>query len=175
MKYRNLLCALVFIPFAFTSSIYDFTLSGIDGSAIHLSDFKGRRILIVNIATKSSYSSQLKDLAQLYTLYKDSLVILAFPSNSFGNETGTNSQISDSVQKQISINFLLAGKMEVAGANIHPFYSWLTDQSQNGTMGNPVRGDFQKFLVNAQGTLVGVFAPSVGPLSDEMQNAIKTN
>ncbi len=175
MKYRNLLFAFVFIPFAFTSSIYDFTVNAIDGSAIHMSDFRGRRMLIVNVATKSRYSGQLKDLAQLQTLYKDSLVIIVFPSNSFGNETGTNSQISDSVGKQASVNFTIAGKVEVSGSNIHPLYAWLTDESKNGTMENPVKGDFQKFLVNAQGTLVGVFAPSVGPLSDEMQNAIKTN
>jgi glutathione peroxidase len=175
MKYRNLLFPVVFLSFVMTSSLYDFTVNGIDGSAIPLSNFRGHRILIVNIATQSQYADQLEELVQLRQIYGDSLVILAFPSNSFGREPGTNSQISDSVRRRMAPNFLLAGKIEVAGVHIHPLYAWLSDSAQNGTMGNVVIGDFQKYLVNAEGRLVGVFAPSVRPLSDELQNAIKMN
>jgi glutathione peroxidase len=175
MKYHNLLFPLVFIPLVITSSIYDFTVNGIDGSAIPLSDFRGHRILIVNIATQSPYADQLAGLAQLREIYGDSLVILAFPSNSFGKEPGAGSQIYDAVRSYVSPGFRLAEKTAVTGAGIHPLYAWLADAEQNGTMGNVVIGDFQKYLVNAEGRLVGVFAPSVKPLSDELQNAIKMN
>lgn len=175
MKYRNLLLLLVFLPLTIASSIYDFTVNGIDGSAIPLSEFRGHRILIVNIATQSEYADQLAGLAQLREIYGDSLVILAFPSNSFGREPGTGSQIYSAARNYISPGFRLAEKTAVTGAGIHPLYAWLADASLNGTMGNAVIGDFQKYLVNAEGRLVGIFAPSVRPLSNELQNAIKMN
>jgi glutathione peroxidase len=164
----NLIMTLIL----FVSSIYSKQIEDINGATHSVSEFQGKKILIMNIATNSPFVSQLAGLQQLHQQHGDSLVILVFPSNSFGNEPRTNSEIKDFCQNQFGATFFLAAKSSVTGSTIHPLYSWLTQQSENGVMDQAVRGDFQKYLISGDGHLIGVFAGSVNPLSEQIQDAL---
>jgi glutathione peroxidase len=166
---------LLIVSVLFSVSIYSITATDIDGGTIHFSDFSGKKILIVNTAIGSPAVSQFERLEELYQLYKDSLVIIAFPSNSFGNETGTNQSIKDSIMNAYHIHFLLAGKIDVSGSGKAPVYQWLTQETQNGMLDNEVVDDFQKFLINKYGVLIGVFSSVVDPMDSTIQNAILHN
>lgn len=154
------------------TGIYDFSITDIDGNNLSLGQFKGKKILFVNTASGSEYASQVGSLEQLYQKYKDSLVIVAVPSNTFQDEPKSNDQLKDYFENTWHTHFIITQKTGVAGAGQSAVYNWLTHQSENNMMENNIDGDFYKFLVNADGTLVGAFAPSVDPMSDEMQNAI---
>ncbi|WP_202552117.1 glutathione peroxidase [Ginsengibacter hankyongi] len=155
-----------------TSVIYNLPLNDIDGNAINLDQFQGKKILIINTATNSSYVSQYDSLEQLYQKYKDSLVIIAIPSNSFGNESSDDATIKEFVMSNYHIHYILAQKMNVMGDAQSVLYSWLTHIEQNNMMSNGVQGDFFKFLVDGSGKLVGAFMPSVEPMSQDMQGVI---
>jgi len=115
---------------------------------------------------------QYGQLEKLYQLYKDSLVIVAIPSNSFGNEPGNNEAIKSFVMDNYHIHYLLAAKMDVTDSTQSPLYSWLTDKTQNEMMNNRVKNDFTKFLIDSSGRLIGFFDGSVDPMTDEMTSAI---
>ena len=155
------------------SGIYDFQPNDSTGGVIDFSAFRHKKILLVNIATQNRYNSQLKKLEQLYQLYKDSLVIVVFPSNSFGHEPGTNASITAYCHDSCGISFPIAGINPVSGAYKQTVYQWLTTIGQNGRVDGDVIGDYQKFLVNEDGQLIGVFAPSIDPLATEIINAIQ--
>jgi len=141
------------------------------GNTVNFSGFAGKKILIVNTASESKYVSQYASLEQLYEKYQDSLVVIAFPANDFGKEPGNDSAIASYVA-QYNIHFILAAKVVVTGPNIDPVYSWLTDVTQNGTLSNPVPGNFFKFLLNGNGTIIGLFAGQVDPMDSTIQQAI---
>jgi glutathione peroxidase len=165
--------ALIFLMTClFTTSIYTVQFQNIDGGTVSMSQYQGKKILIVNIATGSSKVNQLAGLQQLQQQYGDSLVVIGFPSNSFGKESRSNAEIKQFCQSNYGVSFLLASKNPVSGAEIQPVYNWLTSISQNGIIGDTVLSNFQKFLINQSGQLVGVFGPSVDPMSQEMINAI---
>jgi len=167
--------AFIITSLFFTISIYSISATDINGGQINFSGFQGKKILIVNTASNGSYTSQYAALEQLYQLYKDSLVVIAFPSNSFGNEPGSNAGIKDFVTGTYNTHFLLAAKADVTGPSQIPIYQWLTQQSQNGMMNSVVQGDFQKYLVDKNGILIGVFSPMIGPMDSSIQNAITDN
>ncbi len=152
-------------------TIYDFTITDINGKEIQLSDFRGKKILLVNTASDSKYAGQYESLERLYQLYKDSLVIIAFPSNSFGKETADNATI----KQRHKISFILAEKTQVTRNGQDPLYSWLTQSAKNGVLSNEVKNDFYKFLIDQSGKLVGVFAGSVDPMSEELLSAVRNN
>jgi glutathione peroxidase len=160
---------------AYIASIYNFQINDVDNIAINLSDFQGKKILFVNIATGSTNAGQLGELQELQQKYSDSLVIIGFPSNSFGHEPKTNSEIKQFCQVQYLTSFRLAAKGSVRGTDIQPIYNWLTHQSENGVLNNDVVADFQKFLVDRNGLLIGVFGPGVSPMDSTIQNAITNN
>jgi glutathione peroxidase len=161
--------------FLYLTSIYSFIVTGINGNQIDFNDFRDKKILIVNIATGSPRVGQLQKLEQLYQIYKDSLIIIVFPSNSFGNEIETNASINTFITNNYNPHFLLGAKIDVTGSGQAPVYQWLTLQSQNGMMSNAVQGDFQKFLINKDGKLIGVFSPMVDPMDSSIQNIISDN
>jgi glutathione peroxidase len=161
--------------FLLFSTIYQFSINDLSNNAINFSDFAGKKILIVNTASNSKYASQYNDLETLFQQYKDSLIVIAIPSNSFGNEPASDTAIGNFVNRTYSIHYLLAAKIQVNGTGQDPLYNWLTDISQNNMFGSPVKGDFQKFLIDEHGLLIGVYAPSVSPTSDIIQNAIHAN
>lgn len=165
----------IFIPIAIflvNTSIYSHTVDNINGGEINFSAFEGKKILIVNIATNSSRVNQLADLQQLHQQFRDSLVIIGFPSNSFGNEGRSNSEIQSFCDSQYGVGFLLATKGVVIGDSIQPFYHWLTTRTENGVFDNEIKGDFQKYLFDRNGNPIGVFAGMLSPLSGSLVNAI---
>jgi glutathione peroxidase len=159
----------------FTVSIYSISFNDTNGVQVNFSDFQGKKILIVNTASASPYVSQYASLEQLYQLYKDSLVIIAFPSNSFGHESGDNIGIHNFVTTNYNIHFMLGAKIDVTGIGQSAIYQWLTQQSQNGMMNSTIQSDFQKFLIEKDGKLVGVFSADLNPMDSTIQNAIKVN
>lgn len=171
MILKFLISSLLF----FQSSIYDYNISLANGTSLKLSDHHGKKMLFVNIATGSEFHSQLQELQQLQNQYKDDLVVIAIPSNSFGNETLSDQQILDFVNTHYQWNIPVAMKVSVTGADISPIYQWLTYISENGMMESSVKSDFQKFLVEENGKLVAVFSGQVSPLATELTEAIKSN
>lgn len=167
LKFIALLYAAICV-----NSIYDYSIQSTTGAVINLSDFQGKKILFVNTASNSPYANQYGRLEQLHQQFHDSLVIIAVPSNSFGNEPLTNEAIQSQVAQNYNIHYLLAQKLEVSGVNITPVYQWLTQIALNGQKENPVPGDFTKYLVDETGTFKGIFAPSVDPLSEELTSAL---
>jgi glutathione peroxidase len=145
------------------SSIYDQQFTDIDGNTVSMNQFQGKRILLVNIATGSERVNQLNALQQLHQQHGDSIVVIGFASNSFGNEARSNAEIKQYCQSNYNVSFYLAQKNSVTGESIQSIYNWLTHLSENGMMNQPVNGDFQKFLIDGSGKLIGVFAPSVDP------------
>lgn len=163
---------LLILPFFSSSSIYSFTVNGIDGTQINFNNFQHKKILLVNIATNSSRVNQIGELKQLQQQYEDSLVIIGFPSNSFGNESRSNAAIKQFCDSAYSINFLLAGKGSVKGSDQQLVFYWLTHTSENNTLDSEIKGDFQKYLIDRDGELIGVFVGSVSPLSPQIINNI---
>lgn len=157
------------------TSIYEHTVPGLSGETIRLSDYKSKKILIVNIATGSRFASQLSNLETLYQRHKDSLVVIAVPSNSFGKEPLSNQAIKEELANKYHAHYLVAAKSVVSGATQLPLYKWLTSATENGVVDNPVNADFQKFLINNKGNLVGIFSANTDPLAEELQNAIINN
>lgn len=156
------------------SDIYQYTVPGIAGSSsIKFSDFKGKKILVVNTASGSQFAGQYARLEQLYQQYKDSLVIIAFPSNDFNNEPGSEQDIQNSLRNSYSVHYLLAGKTSVTGTGQSDLYKWLTTGTQNGAMTSTVQYDFQKYLVGSDGYLIGYFTGAMDPMDSAIQNAIQ--
>ncbi len=156
------------------TSIYDFKVEALDGSMIDFSRFKGKKILIVNTASKCGYTPQYEGLEKLHEQYKDKLVIVGFPSNNFlFQEPGSNANIAEFCKKNYGVTFLMAAKIDVKGRSSHPIYSWLTNKQYNKFDNSVVKWNFQKYLIDEKGNLVNMFAPSVEPMSPEIVNAIK--
>lgn len=154
-------------------SVYDFKVDGLEGGSINLSTYKGKKILIVNTASKCGYTPQYEGLEKLYEQNKDKLVIIGFPANNFMfQEPGDNAEIKTFCQKNYGVTFPMAAKISVKGKKMHPLYVWLTQKKYNHYSDNSVKWNFQKYLIDEKGNLVGVFAPGVDPLSEEMTKAI---
>jgi glutathione peroxidase len=167
--------SILISAFLLTVSIYTITSTDIDGNQINFSSFQGKKILIVNTATNSPYVSQYAGLEQLYQQYHDSLVVIVFPSNTFGHEPGDNASIKNFIITNYNAHYILGAKISVAGPNQAPIYQWLTQQSQNGMMNNTMYSDFQKYFVDKDGTLIGAFAPTVLPTDSSIIHLILGN
>ena len=156
-----------------TKSIYDFNVESLDGGKIDFSTFKGKKILIVNTASKCGYTPQYEGLEKLYKQYKDKLVIVGFPANNFlMQEPGSNNDIKSFCQKNYGVTFPMAAKISVKGKNMHPLYIWLTEKKYNHFSDNSVKWNFQKYLIDENGNLIDVFAPGVDPMSQEITSKL---
>lgn len=155
--------------------IYQHTLPAINSGTINLNDYRGKFMLIVNIASGSSYVQQLGKLQQFYELHSDSLVVIAVPSNNFGHEQKNDSGISQFLDSGYQVTYPVATLSNVTGQPALPLYQWLTAKSTNQMMDCPVIGDFQKFLINRQGKLVGVYGGTVDPMGTAIAQAIRNN
>jgi glutathione peroxidase len=158
--------------FILQTSIYTLSFAGADGASHSFSGFEGKKILVVNIATNSSRVGQLAGLQQLQQQYGDSLVIIAFPSNSFGSETRTSAEVKQFCQSNYNAGFLIASTTPVTGAGAHPVFNWLSSAIENGAANTAIIGDFQKFLIDKEGNLVGIYSPSISPTDPKIINAI---
>ncbi len=152
-----------------TKSIYDFTMRSIEGKDIPLSQFKGKKILIVNVASECGYTPQYKDLQKLYDTYKDRLVILGFPANNFGGqEPGSNENIKTFCERNFGVTFPMFSKISVAGDDQDPLYQWLSKKPLNGWNDKSPGWNFCKYLISENGELLKFFSSSVNPMSDEI-------
>ncbi|MFM2195603.1 MAG: hypothetical protein RL092_1203 [Bacteroidota bacterium] len=154
-------------------SFYDLTYTTIDGKSASMSDFKGKYVLCVNVASKCGYTPQYKQLQALYEKYQDRLVIVGFPCNQFlGQEPGTNEEIVTFCEKNYGVSFPLADKLDVKGKNQHPVYQWLTNKTLNGVSDGNVKWNFHKFLISPSGEWLGEYASGVDPLGDEITSKL---
>lgn len=150
-------------------SIYDFKVEALEGDTIDFSAFKGKKILIVNTASKCGFTPQYEGLEQLYEKYKDKLVIVGFPANNFfSQEPGSNEIISEFCKKNYGVTFPMAAKISVKGKNIAPIYQWLCNKDENGVMDAKISWNFNKFLLDENGKLLAHFKSGVKPMSEEI-------
>ena len=151
-----------------TASIYDFTVKSIDGKDVKLSEYKGKKLLIVNTASKCGYTPQYKELEELSKKYADKVVVLGFPSNSFQQELASNEEVSAFCQKNYGVTFPLFATASVKGDDAQPLYRFLGDKAQNGTMSDVPTWNFCKYLVDEKGHVVKFYSSKVKPMSDEL-------
>ena len=150
-------------------SIYDIPLNNLNGEPFSLSDSKGKKILIVNVASKCGYTSQYNDLQNLYESYSNKIEIIAFPCNDFGGqEPGTNAQISEFCSINYGVKFPIMDKVNIKKGNVHSIYKWLTDPKLNGWNSTPPSWNFGKYLIDEKGRLLNYFPSSVSPTSDKI-------
>lgn len=150
-------------------NMYDIKINSLTGEKIDLNQFKGKKILFVNVASECGFTPQYKDLQKLHELYKDKLVVIGLPCNQFGEqESGTSTQIKSFCEKNYGVDFLMTEKIDVKGENQHPLYAWLTKKEMNGVMDSSVKWNFQKYLVDENGKLIDVFYSITEPLSDKI-------
>lgn len=151
-------------------SFYDFTVSTIDGKEFPLSSLKGKKVLVVNVASKCGLTPQYAQLQELYGKYKDrNFVIIGFPANNFmGQEPGSNEEIAKFCSLNYDVSFPMMAKISVKGDNIAPLYQWLTEKKLNGKEDAPVQWNFQKFMIDENGNWVDFVAPKESPFSEKI-------
>ena len=142
-------------------SVYDFKMKDIDGKDVSLSQYKGKVLLIVNVASLCGNTPQYKDIEALYEKYKDKgLVVLGFPANNFmGQEPGSDESIKTFCTTKYNVSFPMFSKISVKGSDMHPLYKYLTEKSENGVIDAPIQWNFQKFLIGRDGKIITSVAP----------------
>jgi glutathione peroxidase len=157
-------------------NFHDFTVEDIYGESFDLSDLKGKKVLVVNTASKCGLTPQYADLEELYNQYKDKdFVIIGFPANNFMNqEPGTNEEIAEFCEKNYGVSFPMMSKISVKGDDMHPLYQWLTNKEMNGKMDSDVKWNFQKYLINEKGELVDMVPPRQKPDSEKIINWLES-
>lgn len=156
------------------ASIYDFKVEGLSGGTIDFNDYRGKKIMIVNTASKCGYTPQYDALEKLYEAHKEKLVIVGFPANNFlFQEPGTNEKIAEFCRKNYGVTFPMAAKISVKGKSMAPIYQWLTQKKYNGLSDDSIKWNFQKYLIDENGNLVAVFPPALTPDSKEVLAAIE--
>lgn len=157
-----------------TNSIYQFKVTSLTGGTIDFSDFKGKKILIVNTASKCGFTPQYEGLEELYNKHKKELVVVGFPANNFGGQApGTDKEIKAFCEQNYGVSFPMASKVSVKGEDIAPIFTWLTSKEKNGSMDVDIKWNFTKFLLDENGQLIASFESSVEPQSDEILKALK--
>ncbi len=150
------------------SSVYEFKLKTIDGKVFSLAQYKGKKVLVVNTASKCGFTPQYAELQKLANLYKDKLVIVGFPANNFGGqEPGANSEIKTFCQKNYGVTFPLSEKISVKGDDIYPLFKYLTEASNPDFTGE-IKWNFEKFLIDENGNLIHRFRSQTTPLSPDL-------
>ena len=155
------------------TSIHDFKFNSIDGEEVSLISFKGKKILIVNTASECGYTPQYEELQAMHKSYGDKLVIIGFPANNFGGqEPGENKTIATFCKKNYGVTFLMAEKVSVAGADIHPIFKWLCAQ-KGADFDGKIKWNFEKFLLDENGKLINRYRSAVKPNSEKITSLLK--
>ncbi len=150
---------------------YSFKFNGINGKQISLDDYKGKVIVVVNVASRCGYTPQYSELQDLWTTYKDkNVVIIGVPTNNFKQEPGSNEEIKDFCETNFGINFPMTEKINVIGKNAHPFYIWA---KKNYGLGAIPKWNFHKIIVGKNGKVVDTFASFTKPNSKKFLDRIK--
>lgn len=155
---------------AMEKTIYQFKVKDIEGNSFDFADLKGKKIMIVNTASKCGLTGQYRGLQKLYDLHKDNgFVIVGFPANDFlWQEPGTNDEIAEFCEKKYGVSFPMMSKITVKGAKMHPLYQFLTQVDKNGYKSSSVSWNFQKYLIGRDGKLEKIITPRTAPMSDEV-------
>jgi glutathione peroxidase len=172
MNKLSLLFSMVIISGAVsaqTSGFYGFKVKNLEGGMFDFSSLKGKKVMVVNVASKCGNTPQYKDLEALYLGNKENLVIIGFPANNFGSqEPGTAVEIRKFCTENYGVTFPLMEKISVKGSDMAPIYKWLTSKKENGVMDSEVKWNFQKYLIDENGKLVEVLDPKEKPTSDKV-------
>jgi len=164
---------MILVP-ASIPTVYSFKVDALNGGQIDFSSYKGKKILIVNVASECGYTPQYEGLEKLYEKYKDKMVIVGFPCNDFGGqEPGDAQQIGAFCKKNYGVTFPLAAKVSIKGDSPAPIYQWLTSKAKNGVLDATVTWNFNKFLINEKGELVHYFNSKVTPEDSVLIKAIQ--
>lgn len=179
MKNFTLIFAVIAL-FAFNANaqnqtIYKFKAKTISGDQFDFSTLKGKKVLIVNTASKCGLTPQYKSLQKIFEAYGgEKFTIIGFPANNFGKqEPGTNAEIKEFCTRNYGVTFQMMEKIDVKGENMHPIYQWLTSKSKNGVVDAPVTWNFQKFMIDEKGRLVDFAPPKEKPESERIVNWIR--
>ncbi len=152
-----------------SSALYDIEIEGIDGEIIDLNAYKGKKILFVNVASECGFTNQYEGLQELYTTYKENLVVIGLPCNQFrGQEPGTAAEIQTFCRLNYGVDFPMSVKISVKGDAQHPLYQWLTKKEKNGKKNSSVKWNFQKYLIDEDGALMDVFYSMTKPMSKKI-------
>jgi len=155
--------------FSQTSGFYDFKVKTLEGKDFDFSSLKGKKVMIVNTASKCGNTPQYKDLEELYEKYQGNLVIIGFPANNFASqEPGTAQEIRKFCTENYGVTFPMMEKISVKGDDMAPLYKWLTSKDKNGVMDSNVKWNFQKYLIDENGKLIEVIDPKEKPTSDKV-------
>ena len=157
------------------ASIHNISVEGINGKELRLDQFRGKKLLIVNVASECDYTPQYEQLEELYRHYCDILHIIGCPSNDFGNqEPDSEEKILSFCQTMFQVTFPLSKKINILSEPVHPLYNWLTDKTLNGVADCEVTWNFQKFAISESGIWQKVFSPETSPLDDQIIKWIET-
>ncbi len=155
-------------------SFYNLSFTSLDGKKVDFSTFKGKKVLIVNTASKCGFTPQYADLQTLATQYAGKLIVVGFPSNDFGKqEPGSNEEIAEFCQKNYGVTFLMMDKSSVKGKDKNVVYQWLTDKNKNGWNTDEPSWNFCKYLIDENGNLLKFYSSKVNPLSEDVTKEIK--
>jgi len=151
-------------------NFHQFKATTIDGRELDFATLKGKKVLVVNTASKCGLTPQYESLQELYNKFGGAkFEIIGFPANNFaGQEPGSNAEVAEFCQKNYGVTFTMMEKISVKGKDIHPIYQWLTEKAKNGVADNKVSWNFQKFLVDENGNLVKSIGPQTSPVDDEI-------
>lgn len=160
---------------AIAGSVYDYTLNSIDGKPTPLSQFKGKVVMLVNVASRCGFTPQYEGLEALYKRYADQgLVIVGIPANNFGGqEPGTNAEIKTFCKSKYSVTFPMMAKVSVKGADQTPLYQFLTGEQTDPKFAGDIKWNFTKFLINKDGKIVDRFEPKVTPEDPQVISAVE--
>jgi glutathione peroxidase len=155
-------------------SIHAFKVKSIEGGEIDFAKFKGKKILVVNTASKCGYTVQYEALQKISKEYGDKLVVVGFPCNQFGGqEPGTEEEVQSFCKLRYGVSFPLSAKVDVKGDNISPIYKWLCSKSENGVLDAEIKWNFNKFLLDEDGKMIAYFPSKVTPDSEEILKYLK--
>ena len=155
------------------SSFYDLAINDINGKKINLAKFRGKKVMIVNVASRCGYTSQYEDLQALYEKNKDKLEIIAVPCNDYGSqESGSNSEIKNFCETRYGVSFTMGSKQKIKSSPISDLYQWLSDPKQNGWNSSLPSWNFCKYVINEDGQLTHFLRSGVNPTGNEMLEII---
>jgi glutathione peroxidase len=167
MKNLILLLSMIFLTTIASGqkSFHDFTVEDLEGNTFDFSSLKGKKVIVVNTASKCGHTPQYEQLQKLYETYGgDEFAIIGFPANNFGEqEPGSNEEIALFCERNYGVTFPMMSKISVKGDDKHPVYQWLTQKSKNGVLDSEVGWNFQKYLIDENGRLVKMYEPKVKP------------
>ena len=155
-------------------NFYNIEINSLQNSPILLSNFKGKYILFVNVASKCGFTPQYKELEEMHKKHSDNLVIIGVPCNQFGKqEPGNNEEIEEFCKVNYRVSFLITEKIDVKGTNQHPLYTWLTSRELNNKKSSSVKWNFQKYLISPDGKLIDYYISITKPMSSKITKHIK--